>query len=111
MDYEVIDDYDWVEHTYIDGKKLAERFFAPIQEQLYENSNNAVEYAKKQAKKIKGEFSKKFAELDDVLKRKLQELEDCANDQKDVERRIKESQAKLKWLEKIQIKTKAILDI
>lgn len=111
VDYEVIDDYDWVEHTYIDGKKLAERFFAPIQEQLYENSNNAVEYAKKQAKKIKGEFSKKFAELDDVLKRKLQELEDCANDQKDVERRIKESQAKLKWLEKIQIKTKAILDI
>lgn len=111
VDYEVIDDYDWVEHTYIDGKKLAERFFAPIQEQLYENSNNAVEYAKKQAKKIKGEFSKKFAELDDVLKRKLQELEDCANDQKDVERRIKESQAKLKWLEEIQIKTKAILDI
>ena len=111
VDYEVIDDYDWVEHTYIDGKKLAERFFAPIQEQLYENSNNAVEYAKKQAKKIKGEFSKKFAELDDILKRKLQELEDCANDQKDVERRIKESQAKLKWLEEIQIKTKAILDI
>lgn len=111
VDYEVIDDYDWVEHTYIDGKKLAERFFAPIQEQLYENSNNAVEYAKKQAKKIKSEFSKKFAELDDVLKRKLQELEDCANDQKDVERRIRESQAKLKWLEEIQIKTKAILDI
>lgn len=111
VDYEVIDDYDWVEHTYIDGKKLAERFFAPIQEQLYENSNNAVEYAKKQAKKIKNEFSKKFAELDNVLKRKLKELEDCANDQKDVERRIRESQAKLKWLEEIQIKTKAILDI
>lgn len=111
VDYEVIDDYDWVEHTYIDGKKLAERFFAPIQEQLYENSNNAVEYAKKQAKKIKNEFSKKFAELDNVLKRKLKELEDCANDQKDVERRIREFQEKLKWLEEIQIKTKAILDI
>lgn len=111
VDYEVIEDYDWVEHTYIDGQKLAERFFAPIQEQLYENSNNAVEYAKRQAKKIKSEFSKKFAELDNVLKSKLQELENCANDQKDVERRIRESQAKLKWLENIQAKTKAILDI
>lgn len=96
---------------YVDGTKLAQRFFAPIQEQLYENSNNAIEYAKAQTKKIKQGFSKKFAELDTVLKKKLQELEDCANDNKNVERRIRESQAKLKWLEEIQIKTKAILDI
>lgn len=96
---------------YVDRTKLAQRFFAPIQEQLYENSNNAIEYAKAQTKKIKQDFSKKFAELDTVLKKKLQELEDCANDNKNVERRIRESQAKLKWLEEIQIKTKAILDI
>lgn len=96
---------------YVDGTKLAQRFFAPIQEQLYENSNNAIEYAKAQTKKIKQDFSKKFVELDTVLNKKLQELEDCANDNKNVERRIRESQAKLKWLEEIQIKTKAILDI
>lgn len=96
---------------YINGTKLAQRFFAPIQEQLYENSNNAVKYAKAQAKKIKQDFSKKFAELDTVLEKKLQELEDCANDNKNIERRIHESQEKLKWLEEIQIKTKAILDI
>lgn len=96
---------------YVDGTKLSQRFFAPIQEQLYENSNNAIEYAKAQTKKIKQEFSKKFAELDAVLKQKLQELEDCANDNKDVERRIRESQDKLKWLEDIQVKTKSILDI
>ena len=96
---------------YVDGTKLAQRFFAPIQEQLYENSNNAIEYAKAQTKKIKQEFSKKFTELDSVLEKKLQELEECANDNKDVERRIRESQAKLKWLEEIQVKIKAILDI
>ena len=56
-------------------------------------------------------LAKKFVELDTVLKKKLQELEDCANDNKNVERRIRESQAKLKWLVEIQIKTKAILDI
>ena len=96
---------------YVNGTKLAQRFFAPIQEQLYENSNNAIEYAKAQAKKIKQDFSKKFAELDTVLEKKLQELEDCANNNKNIERRIHESQEKLKWLEEIQIKTKAILDI
>ena len=96
---------------YVDGTKLAQRFFAPIQEQLYENSNNAVAYAKEQTKRIKNEFSKKFGELDNVLECKLKELEDCANNQKDVERRIRESQSKLKWLEEIQSKTKSILDI
>lgn len=111
VDYDIVDDYDWVEHTYIDGEKLAQRFFAPIQEQLYENSNNAVAYAKEQTKRIKNEFSKKFGELDNVLECKLKELEDCANNQKDVERRIRESQSKLKWLEEIQSKAKSILDI
>lgn len=96
---------------YVDGTKLAHRFFAPIQKQLYENSDNAVGYARQQTGKIKEEFSKKFDELDAVLKTKLQELEACANDKKDAERRIRESQARLKWLENIQAKTKAILDI
>lgn len=96
---------------YVDGTKLAQRFFAPIQEQMYENSNNAVEYAKAQTKKTKQDFSRKFAELDGVLKQKLQELEECANDNKNIERRIRESQEKLAWLENIQAKTKSILDI
>lgn len=99
------------EREYVDGTQLAQRFFAPIQEQLYENSNNAIEYAKEQTKKIKQEFSKKFTELDNVLNQKLQELEECAINKKDIERRIQESKAKLKWLEDIQIKTKSILDI
>ena len=99
------------DREYVDGTKLAQRFFAPIQEQLYENSNNAIDYAKAQTKKIKQDFSKKFTELDAVLKQKLQELEDCANDNENIERRIRESQAKLKWLEEIQFKTKSILDI
>lgn len=109
------DDGYWEEvyedKEYVDGTKLSQRFFAPIQEQLFENSKNAIEYTKLQTKKIKQEFSKKFTELDAVLKQKLKELEDCANDNKDVERRICESQAKLKWLEDIQVKIKSILDI
>ena len=111
VDYDVVDDYDWVTHTYIDGTKLAQRFLAPVQEGLYNSTHEAAEYAKKQTKTIKREFAKKFAELDTVLNKKLQELENCANDNKDIERRIRESENKLKWLEEIQAKTKSILDI
>ncbi len=99
------------DREYINGTKLAQRFFAPVQERLYENSNNAIEYARSQTRKIKQEFSKKFDELDNVLKQKLRELEDCANDNRNIEKRIRKSQAKLKWLEDIQIKIKNILDI
>lgn len=44
VDYDLVDDYDWVEHSYIDGTVLAQRFFAPVQEGLYEYSNAAVAY-------------------------------------------------------------------
>ena len=96
---------------YVDGKQLAQQFFAPIQEGLYENSRNAVEYAKEQTKIIKTEFSKKFDELDRVLARKLNELEKCAKDRNNAELRIKETEAKLKWLENIQEKVNSILEI
>lgn len=99
------------DRDFVDGTQLAQRFFAPIQEQLYENSANAVEYAKSQTRKIKSEFSKKFDELDAVLQSKLKELETCATDSKNIERRIKETQDRLAWLESIQARTKAILDI
>ena len=111
VDYDLVDDYDWVEHTYIDGTDLAQRFFAPVQEGLFEYSNAAVEYAKSQTKNVQNDFKKKFDELNEVLKKKLQELKDYTKDSKDVEAKIKESQRKLKWLEDIQVKTKAILDI
>lgn len=99
------------DREFVDGTKLAYRFFAPIQERLYENSDSAKKYAKEQTAKVKRAFSAKFTELDNVLKMKLKDLEDCAKDNQNVEKRIRESQDKLKWLENIQAKTKSILDI
>ncbi len=96
---------------YVDGTKLAQRFFAPVQELLYENSGSAVKYAKEQARVIKRIFSKKFDELDAVLASKLKELEVCAENNANIEDRIKKSQERLAWLEKIQEKVNSILEI
>lgn len=96
---------------YVDGTELAQKFFAPIQELLYENSESAVEYAKKQTALINKEFAKKFDELDAVLQSKLKELEICAKDNENIEARIKETQERLDWLEKIQNKVNGILEI
>lgn len=99
------------DQEYIDVDEFAQKFFAPVQERLYENSNSAVEYAKEQTRVIKRAFYEKFDELDAVLAKKLGELEECAKDNANVEARIKENQEKLAWLEDIQTKVNAILEI
>ena len=96
---------------YVDGKSLAEKYFAPIQEQLYKNSSSAQDYAKKEAESTKEAFAKKFDELDNLLNKKLEELKTCATDEKKAQKKLEEAQSRLEWLDNIQTKVNAILDI
>lgn len=99
------------ERKYVEAKKLADRFFAPLQENLYENRNHAVKYAKQQTTEVKVLFSEKFDELDKVLDDKLTELKMYANNKESIEMLVQESQKKLNWLKDIQVQMEAILDI
>lgn len=99
------------DREYIDATELAQKFFAPIQETLYENSEAAENYAKEQTKIIKKNFAGKFDELDKVLKAKLDELKACATDEQTAEERLADSKKKLEWLEDIQARVNSILDI
>lgn len=99
------------DEEYVDGVQLTQRFFAPIQENLQNNKLNVVEYAKEQTKVIKKAFAIKFDELDEILTKKLGELETCAKDNANIEVRIKETQDRLTWLEQIQEKVNSILEI
>lgn len=96
---------------YVDGSQLAQKFFAPIQKNLYDNGDAAVKYAKEQAITIKESFNNKFIELDNILNVKLSELELCATDSKNIEKIIVDINKKLKWLEEIQCRIQDILNI
>lgn len=96
---------------YIDGINLAHKFLAPIQGTLFENKEKAVIYAKDQAEMIKGNFGRKFEELDKVLQNKLQELKECVTDEKVAEEKLEDSKRKLEWLEDIQYRINKILEI
>lgn len=111
VEHYYVNDYGWVTHSYIDGTALAQQYFAPVQESLYEYSSKAVEYAKAQTLQVQDAFNRKFDELNEVLKQKLKELKEYTQDSENVRRKIQESQDKLKWLQKIQQETNAILDI
>lgn len=96
---------------YVDGSQLAQKFFAPIQKNLYDNGDAAVKYAKEQATRIKESFNNKFIELDNILNIKLSELELYATDSKNIEKIIEDINKKLKWLEEIQYRIQDILSI
>lgn len=107
------DVYEDVEETreYVEGEVLAQKFFAPIQEQLYENSASAENYAKQMAERVKKLLAQKFDELDQLLAVKLAELKSCATDREQAQRAVEEAQKKMAWLQQIQDRVNAILEI
>lgn len=96
---------------FVTGSDLAQEFFSPVQQGLYDNGEAASKYALKQAKRIADHFNKEFEKLDVVLKRKLAELQNCVTDKEKADERIKESERKLAWLQTIKTKVDSILEI
>lgn len=104
-----VDDFDTKD--YVLKSELAQKYFAPIQENLHQNGKNAKQYAKEQTDVIKKAFLLKFDELDKLLKDKLEELDKFTADKSDIEAELKESQERLEWLNNIQKDVNDILDI
>lgn len=107
--YRTIVEYE--DREYVDGTRVAQKFFAPIQESLYENSSSTKQYAKETTERVKKQFEKKFDELDILLGKKLNELRSCAADKAQAQRAVEEAQQKMAWLQKIQSRVNAILEI
>lgn len=96
---------------YVPASDLAQEFFAPIKETVINNGELAQKYVIRQSNRIAASFNKEFERLDDMLKQKLSELESYVTDKSQAEKRIKETEKRLKWLEGIQKQVASILEI
>lgn len=96
---------------YVPASDLAQEFFAPIKETVLNNGEFAQKYAIKQSNRIVASFNKEFKRLDGVLKQKLSELESYATDKTQAEKRIRETEERLAWLEVIKNRVTSILEI
>lgn len=96
---------------YVPASDLAQEFFAPIKETVINNGELAQKYVIRQSNRIAASFNKEFERLDDMLKQKLSELESYATDKSQAEKRIKETEKRLKWLKGIQKQVASILEI
>lgn len=96
---------------YVNGDEVAQAFLMPIKDALFENGESACTHALHEAQNIAKMFTDEFKRLDGVLKEKLDEIEKCATDEKEAEKRINEAEKKLKWLDEIKAEVESILEI
>lgn len=96
---------------YVSVSDLAQEFFTPLQEVLYNQGEAARKYALQQSQNIANSFKKEFASLDQILRDKLVELKSYASDVDKAKARIEETEQRIAWLDHITEKVNSILDI
>lgn len=96
---------------YVNASEMAQKFFTPIEEIMFESGDKAKDHAFEQSAKVVEKFNIIFKTLDSALNEKLKELESFANDREKAEERVRESEQKLEWLYKIREKVQSILEI
>ena len=95
----------------VDADKVYGEYIDPIIAGFFKNLENARKKAQAEAEKFKMYFLKELDSLEDALKKKVEEDEKLTRDQESIEQKIKEDQAKIKWLESFMIKLDDILSI
>ena len=96
---------------FVSEEKLASEFLANAEKSLQDNIAAACKYATKQANNLSSVYCAEFKRLDDVLKQKLDVLEEYALDQTEAEERTKETEECLAWLNQIKDRVASILEI
>lgn len=82
-----------------------------LRRSLDEGIESALGYASEQIETMKKQFTEMFDELDDLIKQKYTELEQCASDQKVKEKELQENRKILRWIETCRAEIDDILNI
>lgn len=78
---------------------------------LDEGIEDALNYAEAQVDGMKTQFMELFDELDELIRQKYTELEECASDQEKKEAELKKNRKLLSWIEACRAEIDEILNI
>lgn len=107
--YEVRTIYKTVK--YVSGSELAQGYLEPVKNMLFEGGADACEHAKHEAAKIAQQFNNYIAEIDNKINQKLTDMKGYIDDENKAKQRVTEAENNLKWLQNIQNKVQAVLEI
>lgn len=100
-----------VEKFSVSTRLIQNGLIAKMSRSLDEGIESALGFASEQVEKMKQQFSHIFDELDQMISDKYAELEKCATDKSEKEKRLKENQELLQWIETNMAEINSILDV
>lgn len=90
---------------------IQKALIAKMRRNLDEGTESALEFASEQVEHMKNQFSHIFAELDEIINAKYDELEQCATDQTAKEAALQENKKIHDWIEACISEINTILDM
>ncbi len=97
--------------NYVDISKVFTNFLALYQKEMFSNRQAAIEFMENESKRLKDFLKNQIAEINKVLEEKVNSLQDIANQQKLTASEIEENRKNLVWLESIEKRLNAILNV
>lgn len=100
-----------IEKFSVSTKQMNMVLMREMRRSIDEGIESALKYTSEQVAQIKEQFSRLFDELDALISEKYTELEKCATDQNEKEKRLQENRGLLEWIEKNMDEINSILDV
>lgn len=100
-----------IEKFTVEVKSLQTGLIMRLRKNLDEGIEGALGYGEETIQRIKEQFTKMFAELDEQIKEKYEELEKCASDKKTKEAELQKNKKLLGWIEACKQEIDEILDM
>lgn len=97
--------------NYVDISKVFTNFLALYQKEMFDNRQAAIDFMENESKRLKDFLKNQIAEINKVLEEKVNSLQDIANQQKLTASEIEENRKNLVWLESIEKRLNAILNV
>lgn len=100
-----------IEKFSVSTASIQQALIAKMRRNLDEGTECALGFAEEQVETMKAQFSRIFAELDEIIKAKYEELEKCATDESEKRETLQKNQDILNWIETNMHEINSILDM
>lgn len=95
----------------VETSELQTRLVVPLRAEIDKGVEDSISYAENRVKSIKNSFKKEFEMLDEIIKKKYEEFDKCANDEEKKQQELDRNKAILEWIENSVAEINEILDI
>lgn len=100
-----------IEKFSVETRIIQSGLVSKLRRSLDEGIEDALRYAEEQIGRIKNQFMELFDELDQIIRQKYTELEECAGDQKTKEAELEKNRKLLAWIETCKAEIDEALEI